>query len=824
MASSYYTNTLHVNFETVLAMDDPGMVSMFQALMASGLEGFLGCPVVIYEAALVDLRMFQSEMVWLSVQCMGLQWMFAETFELQLEGLSELSEIPKDLVFDTRSIVSLSGEPVSTSGKKKEMKTEFRLLCDNLAKKISVKAGSFDARSMEKFLMLTVIICEVKINWNRVLFNILKDMVIAGSRQEKGYAIQISLLLENIQNLELGESSEFPSSKILTEKTVHRYVVLNDKVGLEEAADAPKVTRAPKKKAASKKRPAVVPVAAPIVKKKRKTKKKYGSLKENLEIVAVAQEAIPIQIIEPIFATPVRNQLMWRQLLKSFDEPAVEGTTEEIRPPSTDDVDDIIEQVLAETAHIEADEEDHGVGTSDVGDQPAGIADDSVPWFNLPYEVLIARDSERVFETASDTEDEEMETINIGDQQLQTVDTTDSRADAAADYFVEKTVEETETEADELSADEAMSMEDFLLTIPVDVPLPSSSMEITKITLGQCIKIPGVDERTWYLANLPKIKPEDKGKKPLQEKDPVKGHPVKEEILLILADIECLEELVLSWGEAESTRVALNRRMYILTKYRELLIRKFLEARKINFAPGDGTSAVDLQVLDRLSDIHSFVLEELKEQTRAHGLMWKKTCCLKIFEGRPRDNDGRTLDDVQILRFNEFRKGFLAHSAAVTADSMDFRKEFRALNAKVTSLDEQVAATRNDLLEFSAQAQENLNRIIDQLSKLIAYINRGGNDKKGEVSSSRPQPPPDDQNRGSGNTCGGSVARTTDIVDRLVLLDKSGDEVFRRCNQPLRHKGRYFKRSAGAYFQELKLSAGAYFQKFKSSAGVKTMN
>ncbi|KZV26270.1 hypothetical protein F511_41953 [Dorcoceras hygrometricum] len=150
----------------------------------------------------------------------------------------------------------------------------------------------------------------------------------------------------------------------------------------------------------------------------------------------------------------------------------------------------------------------------------------------------------------------------------------------------------------------------------------------------------------------------EKGKKPLHEKDPVKGNPVEEQVFLILADIECLvqlleniidddrffnsfsfkklaslkvedisakEELVLSWGEAESTRVALNRRMYILLKYRELLLRKFLEARKINFAPGDGSSTVDLKVLDRLSDIHSFVLEELKEQAKAHGLMCKKT-------------------------------------------------------------------------------------------------------------------------------------------------------------------------------------------------------
>ncbi|KZV15561.1 hypothetical protein F511_16631 [Dorcoceras hygrometricum] len=311
MASLYYTNTLHVNFESVLAMDDPGMVSMFQALTASGLEGFLGCPVVIYEAALVNLfenASVRDGMVVSIVHGVTVEiseQLFAETFELPLEGLSKLSEIPKDLVFDARRIVSLSGEPVSMSGKKKEMKFEYRLLCDILAKTISVKAGSFDALTMENFLMLTAIICEVKINWNRVLFNILKDMVTAGSRQAKGYAIQISLMLENVPNLELGESSEFPSSKILTDNTFHRYIVLNEKAGAEGAANAPKVKKAPKKQAASKKRPVAAVVGEPVLNKKRTMKKKSGSSQENLEIVVVAQEAVPIQIIEPISASPV---------------------------------------------------------------------------------------------------------------------------------------------------------------------------------------------------------------------------------------------------------------------------------------------------------------------------------------------------------------------------------------------------------------------------------------------------------------------------------------------------------------------------------------
>ncbi|KZV20595.1 hypothetical protein F511_31905 [Dorcoceras hygrometricum] len=99
-------------------------------------------------------------------------------------------------------------------------------------------------------------------------------------------------------------------------------------------------------------------------------------------------------------------------------------------------------------------------------------------------------------------------------------------------------------------------------------------------------------------------------------------------------------------------------------------------------------------------------------------------------------------------------------------------EEIQELNAKITSLDEQVAATRNDLLEFRAQAQQTLNIITDQLGELVAYINRGGNDKKGEVvSSSRPQPPPDDQNRDSG-IAGGGGDTDRSIVERLLIADR----------------------------------------------------
>ncbi|KZV49924.1 hypothetical protein F511_41022 [Dorcoceras hygrometricum] len=145
---------------------------------------------------------------------------------------------------------------------------------------------------------------------------------------------------------------------------------------------------------------------------------------------------------------------------------------------------------------------------------------------------------------------------------------------------------------------------------------------------------------------------------------------------------------------------------------------------------------------------------------------------------------GQTIDDVQTLRFNEFRKSVLANSAFVTADFMDVKKAVRELNAKVDAVatglvdvQKDLEATKesisHQLLEFQAQAQANQKILTDQLSELVNYINRGANDKKGEGSSRGPQPPPDDQNRGSGNTGGGGDnVRTTSIVDRLIDADR----------------------------------------------------
>ncbi|KZV40186.1 hypothetical protein F511_05663 [Dorcoceras hygrometricum] len=1053
MASSLISSSHHIDFDSVFGFDDEGLVQMFESLIATGLKNFLGCPAALYEAALIEFfenSSVRDGMVVSTIEGKAVEIseeVFAATFELPTEGLTDFSEVPKDLVFDARILFSISKEQVSISCLKKEMKIEYRLLSDILAKTIYVKAGSFDAVTRERFMLMTAITFDVKVNWSRLLFDVLKEMVTPGSRHAKGYAIQIC-------------------------------------VGGEEITDSPKLKKTPAKKAVSLKRPAVDTAVAPVVKKKRTTKGKPVAM----ETVAVAQEAVPLQIFEatadaPVEKSPVPKRKIQKRkrrlVLETDDEinvekqPAVENMDEQVGGPaddsidegtvignianvddpkssekepvdepvagqqevvpvveaSTNDPDTIIEQVLNQL---------DSVATTDGEDQPAETAEER-QWFDLPYEDIMAQlDAERPVVTASDT-DEEMEQVDVftkistaertvgTDADAESMDFGTGVGDQQVQNFVEDPADEEmscdgEQAVDEhIDADKAMSLEDIILCIPVDVPLPSTGVEITKITMGKEIKIPGVDERTWHLASLPQIKVDDKGKEPLKQKDSIKGRPHLEHYSLICADIDLLvklraqvidevdqffnsfslkklgtinvedmtkkEEHVLYWGETESTLVALQRKGYILLKYREILVRKFLESWKKNFVPGDGSSATDLKVIAMLSDLHLFVLEEFKEQEIAHGLTWTKTCCSKIFEGHTRDRgaviarnntstpskcwirtmirvDGcsyvdtlptvseffkimtkrwadvclevvefcvsgkllpvgsinlcRSLPAAQPvfsvaprqptvlgLRISQFCTVFLDYSlfsslptadirsfvgsiaserivlrnvqiiqasgsvsprvqlldehplSASTSDdsAMNFdeidttatstclpaasipkitealaqlkftarfdaqdrvlgelrkdsndqrsllsldlksshkqlgtqisttaldvvdvrrvvRENYQELNAKITSLDEQMAATRNDLLEFSAQAQQTLNIITDQLGELVAYINRGGNDKKGEVVSSiRPQPPPDDQNRDSG-IAGGGGDTDRSVVERLLSADR----------------------------------------------------
>ncbi|KZV34313.1 hypothetical protein F511_38645 [Dorcoceras hygrometricum] len=200
MASSLISSSLHIDFDSVFGIDDVGLVQMFELFITTGLKEFLGCPAVFYKSALTEF--FENGSVR---DVMVVSTIVGTTVEISEEIFAAMFELSTE-------------EQVSISCHKREMKIEYRLLSDILANTIYVKAGSFYAVTRERFLLMTVITFDVKVNWSRLLFDVLKDMVTTGSRQAKGYAVQICGLLKNVQGLELGESKEFPTPRILTEK------------------------------------------------------------------------------------------------------------------------------------------------------------------------------------------------------------------------------------------------------------------------------------------------------------------------------------------------------------------------------------------------------------------------------------------------------------------------------------------------------------------------------------------------------------------------------------------------------------------------------
>ncbi|KZV34450.1 hypothetical protein F511_24707 [Dorcoceras hygrometricum] len=189
MALVSVQNSLQVNFESVLSFPSRGIVKMFKALESSGLKGFLGCTVVVYEENLQEffsnarlerntvIGTIRGSLVVISEE------IFASSFHFPTEGLVVLFELLERLVAQMRMEFSDSRVPVHSSCKKKEMKVEYSLLNDIIANTLS-QAGSFDSVTQIRFDLMVAIMGGVRINWSKILFRTLKAMAVPSTKPE----------------------------------------------------------------------------------------------------------------------------------------------------------------------------------------------------------------------------------------------------------------------------------------------------------------------------------------------------------------------------------------------------------------------------------------------------------------------------------------------------------------------------------------------------------------------------------------------------------------------------------------------------------------
>ncbi|KZV21311.1 hypothetical protein F511_06138 [Dorcoceras hygrometricum] len=250
MASSLFVNTLQVNFTSVLTMEHAGMVRMFKTLEDTGLCGFLEGTTPIFESAVVEFfsnaRVIAGTVVStvFGEKLVVTEDIFSKTFKLPTEGMHNFSDIPTETIAEMRTRFSATTVPFQSSGKKKDLLFEYRLLHDIVAKSLCAKAGSFDKVTCEKFEAMVAISPCVTVNWGRFYFN---GCLLWSRIQENNpmnSAVQVSILMELLVRADLERTTKLHIKKVLTSKKVQNYLMTNQgPTPTEETASTLRVER-----------------------------------------------------------------------------------------------------------------------------------------------------------------------------------------------------------------------------------------------------------------------------------------------------------------------------------------------------------------------------------------------------------------------------------------------------------------------------------------------------------------------------------------------------------------------------------------------------
>ncbi|KZV25152.1 hypothetical protein F511_41466 [Dorcoceras hygrometricum] len=589
---------------------------------------------------------------------------------------------------------------------------------------VNVKAGSFDAVTTERFQMIMVIHFGLKVNWSKVLFNVLKDMVDKSQKKAKGFAAQIGILLKSMPAITMGDGVPFPNAKIL--KTVNTYIATNIAIYAHGGNVEPGLAK------------------VAVVKRTPKSKKKSSSTDETpVEVISEiagskkrqateAQDVVPLQIVDPTPAaaaikSPAPKSISRKRRLilptGSDDESIATQKpvkdTHEVAVKPTDEVDMIIEQVLEETLDLGVSEETQGGQRVD----EAAFTDDFVCTEIVQYHMFGCLRPVRE-DVCTD-----IVVYNFGIERIPA---------SFRNYFAQGILTESyvgyfqDTDVHNFS-DFEESSSDGSTVYRSPSPLRDESL-----ALGPT----AAHEEQFYFVQSPDSIP---------------------------ATSPCLET------STSSTSISMN-----------------FDTDDISLAGAAGihtslrigrTDAI----LSKLHTLERGLRDALHDQDANTRKLINSVC-----------QDAHTMSDVQKIHLNDVKKVVLAQGVAAGADSLEIRKEFKALDANINSMDGQVAAIRNEQLEFQTKIAADILSLSTQIGDLVEYI-RGGDGKKGESRSRRPLPTLVVQSEGTGAavrvtepTQADIDAAQQDIFERMARADR--ERARERRERTLSRSGAYKRR------------------------------
>ncbi|KZV43834.1 hypothetical protein F511_37354 [Dorcoceras hygrometricum] len=151
------------------------------------------------------------------------------------------------------------------------------------------------------------------------------------------------------------------------------------------------------------------------------------------------------------------------------------------------------------------------------------------------------------------------------------------------------------------------------------------------------------------------------------------------------------------------------------------------------------------------------------------------------------------------MQINDLKKGMLAPVATIFEDLMEIKKGQREQDAKITALDTEIAAIRNEQLDFQAKIAADILSLSTQIGDIADYI-RSGDAKKGEIGSSSRHPPPvrvercplpTPTNQGESSSGHGRVLSVEEAAEMVREADRQAD---RRERERERERERRLRR------------------------------
>ncbi|KZV21035.1 mucin-2-like [Dorcoceras hygrometricum] len=608
MASSLISRSHHIDFDSIFCFDDVEIVQMFESLVTTGLMEFLGCPAIFHENALTEFfanGSVRDDMVVSTIGGIAVEIsesIFAAAFGLPTEGLTDLSEVPRNFLSDAQSLFSASEKEVSISCLKKEIKMQYRLLSDILAKSLFVKAGSFDAVTRDRFLLMKAI------------------------------------TFDNIPGLELGDSKAFPAPRILNEKPVHRIVLVNENVGVEEVGEAPRAKKTPEPDAAqgglvktwfdkafdeefelanSERQDTEEEIVVGFDKgtsagDQPPAFKNWADGTNDDESLSIEehQARIPFHASLPSTLAPPITQIRFGQRIEFRD----------------------VDAYTPDLPRIDISDKGKGILVED--DFQGHPARETFSLICADIEFLIAL-REKVIEEVSifvssfslrKLASLQSEDIFAKEGQLLSWAETDSsfvaiqrRQFIIAKYrelllrkFIDARrknfISGTPTSAIDLKVLNILSAAHTFALKYLLRNMKAHQLEWTRPSSSSLFEGPIIDQGSLFPVTHRSISSPANS----NHWEALPQRPYIDDLAPICIFVEPVQDIA---------------------KYRELLLRKFIDARRKNFISGTPTSAIDLKVLNLLSAAHTFALKDLLRNMKAHQLEWTRPTSSSLFEG-----------------------------------------------------------------------------------------------------------------------------------------------------------------------------------------------